>query len=689
MRSRGWVGIVAAASLALAMPGWTPAAAQEPGEGKKEKEIRLEEVKVTATRLRDSLVEVTRIPAHVTVITAEEIQRSGARTVQEALQQVPGVIVYDQVGNPFESVIDFRGFNGQPTTGTTVLVDGVRVNEPEFNTLNLDLVPLEHVERIEVIPGTASIFGKNALAGVVNIVTRRGREVPETVVEAAAGSEGRQRYSLTTSGPLKAFDYYVGVTRELSDSFRDEDFGRISRGLAKVGYRAGDDTDISLSYSRTVDRLKQAGSLPLPILAVDRGTNLIPGTFFDKRLDLVTLNFRQRLAEGLSLALNGFVRNATLDSLINNPGFISQVITDTTSPGGTAQLTHRSTILGRGNQATLGLEFTRNAFESRGTFPGRRETTEDVVGLYAEDQYEVLPDLTLSGGMRYDRDHVDFQSTGNPADSRVLTFDRPNPKAGLTYKFAEGSSAYASFSEGFRTPSVDEMFVFFPGLGFTSNPQLRPVRSRTYELGGRVQPFAWLEGSLALFRTQTRDEIFFVPAPPFGGTNQNIGKTLRQGVEFAVKGRYLDLLRTYASYTYTRATFESRELVQQVLPVLVTPGDRLPLVPQHRLAAGASLQRGGFTLSLDGLYVTNQFILGDEANTLSRIAPYFVLNAKASYRLKDVTFFVQGNNLFDQRYNTSGILGFPPPTFAAQPVFVPAPGISIFGGVSIRFTGYY
>ena len=132
-------------------------------------------VEVTATRLRDVQELEAQVPGKVIVITEEEIQKLGAKTIQEVLQYQTGVVFYDNIGNEFQTVIDMRGFNGTPVPATTVFVDGVRVNEPDFNTINWDLMPIEDIERIEIMPGTATIYGRDALGGVINVTTKRGR----------------------------------------------------------------------------------------------------------------------------------------------------------------------------------------------------------------------------------------------------------------------------------------------------------------------------------------------------------------------------------------------------------------------------------------------------------------------------------------------------------------------------------
>ncbi len=258
-------------------------------------------------RLRDVEQPASQVPGKVIVVTAEEIEKLGAKTVQEVLQYQTGIVLYDAVGNEFQQTVDMRGFNAQPVTATSVFVDGVRVNEPDFNTINFDLIPIEDIERIEILPGTATVFGRNALAGVINITTKRGRkDRPHVGFNIGGGSYGRQRYSFNTDGPLPLipnFDYYFGVTRELTNGYRDEFDSRhagagITRLLTKLGYRLGDNTDASLAYTRVLDSISQAGSLPASRLRVDRNDNLTPGDQSQSNLHQVALNLKQKLPDG-------------------------------------------------------------------------------------------------------------------------------------------------------------------------------------------------------------------------------------------------------------------------------------------------------------------------------------------------------------------------------------------------------
>src|SRR5436309_6119787 len=301
----------------------------------------LEEVVVTSTRLPGDPVESLVLPAKITVITADDIQKSGSKTVQEALDYATGIVMYDQVGNAFQQTVDLRGFNGQPVPSTSVFVDGVRVNEPDFNTVNFDLIPLEAVERIEIVPNASAIYGKNALGGAINIITKRGSAKPQATGETLFGSFHRERYNINTSGPLGKFDYYTNFTREIENGFRDESDARISRFTGKLGFRPSDQTDLTVSYNYVKSRLLQAGSLPLSVAAIDRKRNFTPGDFFDSETNFVRVNGRRTLPLGLTLDGNIFYRRLAQEQFTVGQTSQSDNILQTESKGGALQLTHQ------------------------------------------------------------------------------------------------------------------------------------------------------------------------------------------------------------------------------------------------------------------------------------------------------------------------------------------------------------
>jgi iron complex outermembrane receptor protein len=654
----------------------------------KEPELAVEEIVVTATRLADIIQELRRVPGQVYVITTEEIQREKPRTVPEAIRQVPGIVTYDQNGNPFQPLVDLRGFNAQPNPSISVFVDGVRVNEPDSNGINWDLIPIQDVERIEVLPGATAVFGRNALGGVINIITKRGAKPPQTTIEGALGSFNHYRVSANTSGPLKDFDYYLGVVQDRESGFRDFSDGRVTQATGRVGYRPSEATDLSLSYSYVNDHVEQAGTSRLSDLAQDRTRNISPVDVYANELSGVTFQGRQKLLWGVSLAGNIFFRQTSRE--IQNVAFFdnsrSRSTTDTNTTGGALQLSHEARVGDRVNRLSVGGELQHSgvnfALESTsdfGPFNSKRLVDEDAAGFFAQDTFDLAPELAVTAAVRYDTTRFNFVDEITPANNGTKRYSRWTPRAGLTYTPLSILTLYFNYGEGFRVPTTDELFAF--GVG-TSNPDLKPVTSRTYEVGLRARPAGWLETTTAFFLTDVRDEIVFDPTVPPFGQNRNSPKSRRQGVELGAKIRAHAQVDILLNYTYTDAGFTEPATLSTGQ---VEPGDRIPLVPMHR-ANGTVTYRplSGLELSVNGQYIGRQVLLNDEANQLAfRIQDAFALNARASYTWKYFTWFLQGNNLTDADYETFGIFS------RGQIFMMPATGINVLGGLTIRFENYY
>ena len=133
--------------------------------------VKLDEIVVTAARTEE---EISKIPANVTVITREDIEKSTASTVQDLLRNEEGLVINDLYGSGTKSTVDMRGFASG--LNTVILLDGRRLNEIDLSGVDWNLIPMENIERVEVVRGSGSVlFGDNAMAGVINIITKKGK----------------------------------------------------------------------------------------------------------------------------------------------------------------------------------------------------------------------------------------------------------------------------------------------------------------------------------------------------------------------------------------------------------------------------------------------------------------------------------------------------------------------------------
>src|SRR5712692_2401987 len=230
---------------------------------REESVIQLPPVRVTAPAPLPEALPRSWVPGAVDILERTEIGPPRPSVLPNVLERLPGVTLQNEQGSPFQPTLTLRGFVVSPVTGlpqgVSVFLDGVRLNEPTVEEVNFDLIPLEDIERVEIIRGPSVLFGRNTLGAAVSMTTRRGEEIREIAPEIAGGSFGRRQYRVRLGGEARPLDYYLSLNEILEDGFRDDTGSRLSRVFGKLGVRAGG-TDATLSYQYSDNRIKQAGS---------------------------------------------------------------------------------------------------------------------------------------------------------------------------------------------------------------------------------------------------------------------------------------------------------------------------------------------------------------------------------------------------------------------------------------------
>src|SRR3989441_13190631 len=212
----------------------------------------LSPVVVTGVRLPTARELARGLAGRTATLHAADLDARGARSLADALEQLPGVTTSDELSAPGELDVTLRGFQVSPTIGlpqgVTVYLDGVRMNEPDAHEVNFDLLPLEDVERVEVTYGPSVLLGRTSLGAAVNLVTRRGSTPDEREVEISGGSFGRYEMKAHAGTRSGMWDYYVGARYEHEDGWRAETQSRIATLFGKLGLNNGT-WDATLSYA--------------------------------------------------------------------------------------------------------------------------------------------------------------------------------------------------------------------------------------------------------------------------------------------------------------------------------------------------------------------------------------------------------------------------------------------------------
>src|SRR3989475_10933745 len=252
-----------------------PAVSQQPDSLPKDS-ATLAPVVVTGLRL-SSVRELARgLAGRTAALSATDLDARGVRSLADALEQLPGITTSDELGATGQLDVSLRGFNVSPVIGlpqgVTVYVDGVRANEPGAHEVNFDLLPLEDVERVEVVYGPSILLGRNPLGAAVNLVTRRGVAPAARELELSGGSFGRYELKLRAGDRRGIWDYYVGARYEHEDGWRQVTGSRIGTLFAKVGVVSAG-WNATLSYSGADNRIHQAGSLPEDVVSLRPDSN--------------------------------------------------------------------------------------------------------------------------------------------------------------------------------------------------------------------------------------------------------------------------------------------------------------------------------------------------------------------------------------------------------------------------------
>jgi outer membrane cobalamin receptor len=648
---------------------------------------RLAGVVVSGTRLSDAADE--RTPVQVDVLDVQTAPPGPSRA-QAALARIPGVSVFDDQGNRSQPTLDVRGFQLSPVVGVpqgvSVFLDGVRINEPDAQQVYFDLIPMDAVERAELVRGPVAVFGKNTLAGALLLFTERGRRRTDIAADVAAGPSGFRSARVSAGGMRAGFDFYGLLSGSDDDGYRRQAFARTRSLFANIG-RRGERGDIALSVLFARDSIQQAGSLPASWLAVDRRANYTGGDFVRPELLHVALRGKTDILGG-SLEANVYNRSNDVEQFnVNVDDPDTRAFVRTNATGATVELSRPLTLLGRALTLTVGAEGSRNDIQYRvlnepneaaPTLPPdcdqtsglceRARVLETNAALFAQGTLVLSPHLSLTGAARADYVRVPFRDERDPEHSGTSTFRRISPRLGVNVEVGD-VRGYAAIGSGFRAPAAlelacaDESAPCPLPFSLGDDPPLDPVRIRTYEAGVDIEPTTALALDVVAFRSDVRDEIVFVASQSAAGFFQNVPRTRRLGVEASARASLPSGVRASISYAFVDATYRSTVQLASAIEgaAPAEPGDRFPLSPRHRVAASLGATRGVGEVTLDGELsarrVSSQFLRGDEANDFAPLDGYTLADLRVAARHRWIELTLGVTNLFGRRVETFGIYG--------------------------------
>jgi outer membrane cobalamin receptor len=608
----------------------------------------------------------------VAAVTSEDIRSAGARTLDQALNLLPGVNV--RVGGEGIPRIDVRGFR---TRHVLLLLNGIPINSAFDQQFDPTVIPTESIAEIKLTEGTSSVlYGQGGLGGVINIITQKGTSGLHGAISAESGDHESYLARGSISGGVGTLDCFVSasttkveafplsrgfqLTAEQATGYRTNSDKQRTNALGNVGFSPSEELTLGLTFSYAGGHFGKPGS------AV-RDTLLDP---FASPPRYVRVDGFQNASAQLaadwkpsgSFGLRGWAFVNRLDEQDNR---YDDATFSSFKQAGTFRERVRSTVagtslqpsydLGRAGILTARLSLERNLWKSSGSStagpdvpvaPLDRAHGLDILSAALQYELSPLPGLGLVAGYGH---HWRSGAAKSGDDCSAL--------AAAHYDVLQGTRLKASFGRNIRFPSLGDLYGAEQG-----NPDLVAERATTVQAGVE-QKLPWKTvASLDGFYTQARS---LIQTDQSTGRSINLAEIRFAGLEITAATRPLEALLVRAAYTLLHSDDRSREGRQEQQ---YTPGDKATLEAKYEFAFGLSP-------FVSVLFLGDQFYYTKNSYTpvlKGKLADFVLVDVKLSQTLLDrkVTLYLGASNLLDRDYETS--YGFP------------QPGRFVYGGVELR-----
>jgi outer membrane receptor protein involved in Fe transport len=637
--------------------------------------------------------------AVTTEVTQEEIKATNSHTVAEALRYVPGVVV--STGRKNEPNVQIRGLD---QSKTLILIDGVPYYETNYGKLDLNQIPVDNIAKIVVTKGGASVlYGPNAFAGVVNIITKKPAEKFSADALVEIGDYGNYKLSLSNGMKVGIFNYWLNYIHEDSNGWRMSDDFEPREGT--ITYRPGSTVEEILedggtrnnsdfkrdSFWAKVGLEPKDGEYYLNFYYIDREKGMPPSidsnTVFLFRPAFSTfarmtryddwaidLSGQQKVLEQLTIKTKLFYHNHVDDyTSFSDPAFEDEIAVSRFKDyvvGGfvTADYTPVEWDIVR-----VALRYNVDSHKERDDdylpFAERNSYTGSVA---LENEFNQLKNFSLVVGASYDFFNITkaemnvVDDEGNFLEQESL--EEPNinkqlnPMIGATYTLSDSTRIFGSIARKVRFPTLQQLYS-----GRSGNPDLKPENTVNYTLGVAQSFSKNIRGELALFYHDISDYITR-DAPSVLGVYQNFAKISLAGFELTGEVKPMEALSIRAAYTFNSARDRS--------PGRVT--DNVLYIPEHKIDVGAYYIIPYIITRLDltGSYVGKTYgqlpTITDPDEEVIQNDDYFIMNCRISkVFLKNYEAYLALNNIFDNDYEPE--IGFP------------AQGRNFYVGLTARF----
>ena len=587
----------------------------------------LEPMEVSALRLETS---PKNLAARVQVIDQTDIKQSGAVDLVELLRREANLQVRSTSGNSARSTVSMGGFGENGGLRTLVLLDGHRLNAIDMSAINWYSIPLTMVKSIEVIRGGQSgTFGNNGVGGVIKINTKIPEAEPSGSFELSAGSF----HTFNVKGAYSQRLGGIGLTffgeRIESDGYRVNGDHKTDSGGVRLDWGSESDFSGYFSWSLSNTVFGLPGDLNASALAANRRQTTDPNDRGEER--------SSHGRAGLSYDINDQWRLENRlgyqdrEVNVNMPSQLYLADTNYETFSYSPALHFNSNSV----DWVFGLDFSKDNLDSKTNY-GDSTYERKTLAFFSSTGLPLSDQWNLNGNLRLERAENSGVYSGTQLNE--VNKDEWAGGIGLIREFGGENRIYGTIRRFYRYPATDEYMDFgTPAI----NQNLEPENGYEVELGTdwTIEQI-FLSGRI--FRQWMEDEIIYDPLVGMFGSNVNLPKNSRIGLDLSLDWEITESIRSGVSYEYVKATFEEGNY----------DGSRVPLVPEGLIRLFLELQPvDSLLLNLGSSYVGESFRGSDFSNTEAKMEDYWLYDLSINYELSEnATLFSGVENLMDEEY---------------------------------------
>ena len=609
-----------------------------------------DDIVVTATRFQSAKDEK---PIASQIIQGDEIRDASATSLAEVLNKLGGVHTRINLSGGPDAPLDLRGFGMTGDQNTLVLLNGQRISENEGVSARISTIPLNSIDRIEILRGAGAVlYGGGATGGTINIITKSPAIIGKTgLVSLAAGSNNTS--DLRAS--IQAGDGNLGIAlnaqRFASDNFRVNNRAEQDSVSGEVRFGGGEEF-VSFNFSTDTQNARLPGArTEAQVISDLRGTST-PNDYANTKSHSEFIRAEKRLND-VTFAIDAGQRHKKSTSDVGGSGlYNTNVEVTSVSP----RFLWRNTLAGNESVLTAGLDV--NDWNYKTDLYSRDENGQQKNrAVYLRDEINFSPKTRLNLGVRRERvTQIQTEST-TPLPDTSHVQNLTAQEAALRHALTQATSIYGRMGKSFRLANIDENRCWAAPCEL-----LKAQISDEKEIGTE-----WKGATSSLraswFDIQLENEIHFNRLVGGFGANVNLSPTSRKGIELEAKQKVSSALDITARYTRTEAKF--REGIYGGVNVA---GHDVPLVPKDRLGLNVGWKIDPKTkLNYNLSFVGQQRFDNDQANQFKLMPSYSISDVKVSHDLGSWRLAIGVNNLFNKNYFSYAITNSTYTSFNAYP----------------------